>query len=303
MATSKKHHFIPAFYLAGFTDGEDRNSPFWCAGKDGKKIFQTKPDNACMENDYYTLTESSDPMTVEKEYANLEAGIANSLRYIKENNWMPRSIDEAFLHIFAATLYLRVPEFRNSMATPIKRVQDIMLDMWSKITLANARNGADVSDEDFLNAVRMVSNRSTDAISPSVSKDLLIDIELRMLYDTATSLALRRWFLFSVPECERCEFITSDNPFVLLPGKTHPKMYGLLTRGTEVVIPLHKRAVLFGTFEEGKVYPPVEPKELVAEVNELVHRGCNRWVYSSRKDVVEQLVVNHSRHAGFNAEK
>jgi len=321
MTTSKRHHFVPAFYLAGFTGGEDRNSPFWCAGKDGRKLFQTNPNNACVENDYYTLTESSDSMTVENEYANLEASIANSLRYIKENNWTPRPDDEAFLHIFAATLYLRVPEFRNSMATPIKRVQDITLDMWSRITLGNARNG-DVSEEDFLNATRVhsallmrehgkafrndhdaSSGRSEDTITPPVSRDLLIDVELNMLHDTAKLLALRRWFLFSVPECEGCEFITSDNPFVLLPGKTPPKMYGLLTRGTEVVIPLHKRAMLFGTLDEGKVYSSVDPKELVAETNEHIHRGCNRWIYSSRRDVVEQLAANHGRHARSNTEK
>lgn len=321
MITSKRHHFVPAFYLAGFTDGEDRDSPFWCAGKDGK-IFPTNPNNACMENNYYTLTESSDPTAVENMYSGLEGDIANSLRYIKENNWTPRPIDEAFLHIFAATLYLRVPEFRNSMATPIKRVQDIMLDMWSRITLANARNGGNVSEDDFLNATRVHSallmrehgeafgndhyashGRSEDTSTPSVSRDLLIKVELNMLHDTAKSIALRRWFLFSVPECEKCEFITSDNSFVLLPGKTHPKMYGLLTRGTEVVIPLHKRAVLFGTFEKGKVRTPVEPKELVAEVNECVYHQSNRWIYSLRKDIVEQLAVNHSRHAGFNAEK
>jgi len=302
MASSKRHHFIPAFYLAGFTDGERRDSPFWCAGKDGSKPFRTNPNNACVENDYYTLTESSDPMMVEKEYAGLETKIAASLRRIKENNWTLMSIDEAFMHIFSATLYLRVPEFRNSMATPIKRIQDIALDIQSRITLENARNGGNVSDEDFMNAVRIVSNRSKDACAPSVNRDLLIEIELRMLYDTAKLLAHRRWFLFSVPEFEECEFITSDSPFVLLPGKTPPKMYGLLTRGTEVLIPLHKRAALFGTFKKDKIYIP-EPKELVVEVNEHVYLRCNRWIYSSRKDVVEQLTINHGRHARSNTEK
>lgn len=302
MATSKRHHFVPAFYLAGFTDGEDRKSPFWCAGKDGKKTFQTNPNNACVENDYYTLTESPDSMAAENEYAKLEAGIANSLRHIKENNWTPRPIDEEFLHIFAATLYLRVPEFRNSMAAPIKRVQEVVIDMQSRITLENARNGGNVSKEEVLNAVR-ISNRSADACAPPVSRDLLIELELRMLHDTAKLLALRRWYLFVVPECEKYEFITSDNPFVLIPVETEAKMIGLLSRGTEVIIPLHKRATLIGDFKDGPNCTYHAPEEMIDEMNEHVYRECNRWIYSSRKDTVEQLTTNHGRHAHFNAEK
>lgn len=303
MATSKRHHFIPAFYLAGFAGGERRNSSFWCAGKDGQKLFQTNPNNACVENDYYTLTESSYPEAVEKMYSNLEGKFADCLHYLKENNWTPRASDVEILLLLATTLYIRGPEFRNSMATPIKRVREIVLDMQSRITLENARNGADISEEDLLNAVRMVSNRSTDAGAPPVSNDLLIEIELRVLESTVKLLTQRKWYLFFVHECEKCEFITSDNPFVLIRTETEAKMIGLGTRGTEVIIPLHRRAVLIGVFEDGPNCTYHAPREMVAEMNEHIHRGCNRWIYSSRKDVVEQLATNHGRHARSNAER
>jgi len=300
MATSKRHHFIPAFYLAGFTDGEDRDSPFWCAGKDGKKIFQDTPNNACVENNYYTLTESPDPMAVEKMYADLEANMAAVLRYIKENNWTPRPIDEAFLHIFAATLYLRVPEFRERNAIAIHAVYDRIFDMLFRDPRLLRNQVQKTFENGFIS--RMPSDSEISAMyseywvtvsekisgnidnnSPSVSRDVfglsvkntLLKIELELI-SIAKLLAHRRWFLYFVHECEKCEFITSDNPFVLISAETEAKMAGLMSMETGVFIPLHKRAALFGVFEDGPSCTYHAPKERVAEINELVHRGCNR---------------------------
>jgi hypothetical protein len=47
MSKSKKHHYIPRFYLKGFTNRENR---YFVYDKQNDKLWQSSPENSFLEN-------------------------------------------------------------------------------------------------------------------------------------------------------------------------------------------------------------------------------------------------------------
>ena len=91
MGGSRKHHYIPACYLAGFTKDWSRDSSFWCIPKNNSKPFGTNPNDACTHRDYYTVEElSDDPLFIEEWYARtIEDDIGKILQHIRNHKTLP----------------------------------------------------------------------------------------------------------------------------------------------------------------------------------------------------------------------
>lgn len=245
MSHSKKHHYIPACYLKGFTNEGKRTSLFWAfqKNKPGFK-YGTNPNDACVSNNYYKLEENKQPLLIEEWYGNtVEARIGvflESLDKMEEIN----SANEGLTWLLSS-LFLRNPQHRNNIESPLRQEQKIVESM-----------------KRDLNQRGITLNYSVT----NFNIDDIIEYELKQTEIVARYFPMFNYSLIKSPN--EINTITSDTPLIL----THSnlKTFGLATKGTMILVPLNKHTYLFGS-KELKLRPIYSAtRKEIAYLNTLV---------------------------------
>lgn len=256
MGRQAGHHYIPASYLAGFTKGETKESTFWSIPIDNKKPFQTSPIKSCKKRDYYTI-EHENSLLVEHWYANeIEPKIKQALEYISLHKTLPSKDEMQNLLLLAATLYLRTPSSRSTREAPLKRTREIV----------------DSIDKDV-----NISNR--DAFK--FNQTDLITSELKLI-STVMECLSNKYYCLLISDDPNTNFITSDNPFLLMHPNSKMQYYGLNTKNIELSIPISKNAVLVGRNEEMREGVFEANKKFVAAFNSNLITFTDKFFYSNQ---------------------
>jgi hypothetical protein len=83
----RRHHYVPRFWLAGFTDTGEKDGTLWVTDLPRKKQWQAKPGSTGFINDFYRISEEDlDPVIVEKALAEMEGDVAPILRAIDKHD-------------------------------------------------------------------------------------------------------------------------------------------------------------------------------------------------------------------------
>jgi len=118
MSGKRVQHYIPQFYLRGFTDPSvtDGKMPWlWMRTKESSTIVRKAPKNLAAEIGYYAIENADglDFVTVENELAVIESRAAFALRKFLDGPVGHRKI-EPDLATFVAWLAVRVPWFARA---------------------------------------------------------------------------------------------------------------------------------------------------------------------------------------------
>jgi len=256
-----KHHYIPKCYLKEFTEGGEDSSLFWCVPINNALPFKTSPNDACAIRDYYTV-EHANPLIVEDWYANdIEPVIRQAIIHIKEKSSLPQKEDMRDLILLLATLYLRVPSFRNSLEVPMKRTKEII---------------------DSIGGDEKKSNRNEF----DYNQTGLIMSEIKMI-DTVQKYLSNKYYQLHIVDDSNASVITSDRPFILSHSNGQKGFYfGLNTPNVELCVPITKNAIIIARNErmpEG-VFSATE--ELIGLTNTKLIISADRFIYSSNTDIL-----------------
>ena len=259
MGRQAGHHFIPASYLAGFTEGETKESPFWSVPKDNKKPFQTNPIKSCKKRDYYTI-EHENSLLVEHWYANeIEPKIKQALEHVSIHKTLPPKDEMQFLLLLATTLYLRTPSSRSTREAPLKRTQEIVDSIDKDVNISNR-------DEFKFN--------QTD----------LITSELKLI-NTVMECLSSKYYCLLISDDPNVNFITSDCPFLLMHPNSKLQYYGLNNKNIELSIPISKNAVLVGRNEKMNEGVFKANKKFVAAFNSNLITFTDKFFYSNQSNI------------------
>jgi hypothetical protein len=276
-----KHHYIPKCYLKGFTDGGENLSKFWAVPKNKDEPFPTTPNNSCAQRDYYTV-EHDNSLIVEDFYAEkIEPNISKAINYIREYSCLPPKDEMKHLILLLATLYLRVPAFRESLEMPLGRTKEIVNSISCDVKISNK------SEFEFT---------QTD----------LIKSELRLI-DKVQECLSNKYYQLYVTDNSDINIITSDNPFIInLTKGGNGFHYGLNTPNIEICVPITKNAFLIGRNEEMSEGTYIASKELVGLMNIKVISSASMFFYSKDTEVLlidddlsvfkHNINTNKSRH-------
>jgi hypothetical protein len=189
MARKAKHHYISKCYLKGFTDGGENSSAFWCVPINNDPPFPTSPNDSCAMRDYYTV-QHTNSLIVEDFYAKkVEPKIGKIIRHIEEHLSLPPKDEMRHLILLLATLYLRVPSFRESLEMPMRRTKEIVDSVSSDIGISN-RDEFDYNQTDIIMS------------------------ELKLL-DTVQEYLANKFYQLHVIDDVDVNVVTSDRPFIL----------------------------------------------------------------------------------------
>jgi hypothetical protein len=86
------HHFVPACWLAGFTESGERDDRIWVTDFSRREQWKSKPGKTGRIRDFYRIDQSHlDPLIVEEALAKIEDSVAPLLRALDRERREPNS--------------------------------------------------------------------------------------------------------------------------------------------------------------------------------------------------------------------
>lgn len=286
MATKANHHYIPQFYLRGFSAGAGRQAQVFTFDNETKKSFTTLVRNVGSKR-YFNRVNAScvDPNHVEDRMAEVEAEIAPHLQQVIDAQMFPSDAHFDSIMTLMALLSVRNPRMRGRMSgfhtdvierimslsisskeireSQIQRMRDDGVLLNEEISYEEAKEFCEAGNYEIL-----------------VDQTYLIQRELEMIEPVLGQLSNRNWCFVVAPE--GTSFITSDDPTALDWKKPdHPSSpspgHGLMN--TMVSFALSPEVALIGIFEDA-------PKKLnyvedqVTSLNTNIARLSQKQIYA-----------------------
>lgn len=293
----KRHHYIPQFYLKGFS--LDRNSLFVLdkVADEDKRIRYQNTESLGFQNNLYTFqAKDRKKDTLEAAFAQMEGLAAEVIRKV-ENNAELTIQERNDLALFISFLWIRVPnskkEFQRSTEELYEKTARMSIRMTSRENFRKffESRGEKMTDEEIDDLRDFGISEKRSAIKVDVPQNYWIKQMLTMGLEISPALEIADWE-FKVAD-RPFAFLTSDNPFLLLPSKpVHPfEGVGLLTPGAKKVIPITAKIclVIHDPQKDPKtVYTKVD-KDMIRKINNWIVKYSERFVFSPDKGKVEKI--------------
>lgn len=288
MSRSKRHHYIPEFYLQNFVDQNsgDRQKLLHRYERGKDHIVALSPKDASVIKNYYLfqMDDGSKNTRLEKFLSELEDRIAPII--------LKTSVPAAFLTdeelsrllYFAAFMYTRVPRFRDNIEKFLGRTERVIVKMLG------------VHAENWFPKMKMEDRELSELTDEEVRKFALDDsnYEIRvhpnesikaMLHGVSTLfkiLSTMRWGI--VRAVEDIGFFTSDSPVVPdIPGEQTGMPVGFGMENVEVSFPLTPKLCMFGGWriKNATAFPIPVPCDFVVNINDRTIDAAYKYVYAS----------------------
>lgn len=285
MTQPRRHHYIPQFYLAGFTSDGTKDGLLHATDIATGKQWRCKPEGVAHSRDYFRVdVPGQDPFVIERSFADIEGQMATALRTVIETQSIPIGDTYSFLMHLVALSLARVPVMRENTGRPMVQVAEMVLKMTLEsperyyATLEDMKqDGRDVSGFPDYETARKLSLSDHVIIKPSQNWN--VHSGLMMANIILELLPARNWSLV-VPDRPEDIFICSDNPVSVswtVSGLDRPPP-GLGLKNTMVFMPLSSHLGLVGLF--GPVKPKISINSLkVANLNQLTLRQAMAQIY------------------------
>ena len=247
----RKHHYVPQFYLAGFTDTGTVDGNLHVVDTTRLTKWVSKPIDAAHKRDFHEIDigTNSDPMAVEKTLGQFECRWSTVLRSVVEQHTLPA--DDAFgdLMMFIAFMAVRVPRIRETISNFLEEVR--RKEEFARKWLEQQGHQVAATTNDF----------------EAFDQTWHVQEMIRLAIGLGPLLSLRHWNLWIV-EDQAPDLICSDSPVVptwaTSTSGSHSPGFG--TANTVVSMPLGKRVALV-SMPDVDMGPRMLGRHKVAQLN------------------------------------
>ncbi|NQV15674.1 DUF4238 domain-containing protein [bacterium] len=289
MATARRHHYIPQWYLTGFTDTGKADGFITVHDLVAGNDFRTRTQGVGVQRDFNRVDiPGLEPDVLEGKWSQFEGEASLAVGRILSVSNLEDKEDLSYLLNLVALLAVRNPRTRALMNSAQEQVLRLMGQMAFSTResyeglIARARADGVVLPETVpYEQMKDFIDRNEHEIQ--IRRESNIELELGVLDEIIKLLHARNWSLFT-PKNQNSHFVSCDHPVVLAWKDEEirgPIGFGL--RNTEVIFPIDKSHLLIGTFEADLEPIHSVPDELVAIVNTNTRGNAQRHVYSSCK--------------------
>lgn len=258
------HHFVPQFYLRGFTEG----NTIWVYDRQASCSFNSQPKTVANENKMYTEE-------IEGWLANeIEGPAQPAIQKVRERRALSDE-DRLALARYIFVLWKRVPEGRARFAAHLPEVaESVKNELHESLSAAAATNPdlahlAETRKEEVSSIIERYQREKPAAIWQS---SLMKESSAKVVDST---LSMNWCFLCS----DRLQFLTCDNPVFFFSHE------GINQPTSELTVPLSSSVALWATRRpiHGSTYVSALPVA-VREINRRTATNATRFVYSMRTE-------------------
>ncbi|MDR5729206.1 MAG: DUF4238 domain-containing protein [Terriglobia bacterium] len=288
LQTGADHHYVPRFYLNGFTD---KKGVLWAYEKGAAAPRASKPKEEGSREDYYVFTELGEKDdSTEQMLGTLENIVAPIFHHLRrrEHKLSPQEVGHLFA--FMGVMFVRVPAYRE--------YRDIMTGM--EVTLYaqemmktpgvfekfvryyEAKTGKPLADPEKVRQAVI----SGEFVYKQQSKVMNLAFIFRDAQEIGKALIREYGYdLYFAPSGSY--YVTSDNPIVTIgpdgDGKTMVGL-GFSWPHTQVIFPINKRvcAILSRDGRERKI--DATPQKF-GEINRLLMFTAQKYLYAAENSV------------------
>jgi hypothetical protein len=293
-APPRRHHFLPRFYLAGFTLSGDRDGELWALSVKDARQWKGKPGTLGHEKDFYRIdeVEGATSEAVEELFSRVESDMAPALRTVVERRALPDrgTRDFDLLINFVALMATRVPRLRSALSEFVGSIAKHIAELTVasphafRSAVESARKaGADIPEKPDYEAMREFIEGEHYRVE--VDRSWLVSQIFQSIDILLPLLGSRQWSLLIIDDTD-CDFVTSDNPVAVSWSEPQPPSFfgpafGL--RRTDVTFPLSRGLAMLGRFE-GRPMVLRADHRIVATVNYRTSSNGERLICSPRED-------------------
>jgi hypothetical protein len=286
---ARQHHYIPQFYLKGFTYNR-RKPKLFCFDFKTRKAFDTPPVNIAVERDFNRVDIPGHAIdALEKGFAAEETILSAALARIIEQRSIAEPEDRSALFHLMSVLATKHPAMRENMRSfheeISRRMLDVLVssrDIWEHQT-QKAHEAGFLKDKPVLtfDAFKEFARRGDFRIE--VATEAHLAREFAMRETVYPYLASRKWILVFAPP-ESAGFITSDHPVSL--SWSDPKMRaavlppGFDSEQSQVLFPISREMAMLGAFKIEEAGWEAD-EDLVAKINGSTMYHATRQIYAS----------------------
>jgi hypothetical protein len=242
MKAPRAHHYVPQFYLGGFTDPLSTKPSLWVYER-SKPIRRSTPRESGHWHDYYVIESKDGSKNFELEHilSQLEGIVAPLLQQSNPAAILER---KAVFAVFVAFSQQRVPAARELTRELARQMFSAVKDKTSRGTLfrqflekVSLPQEIGPFDEEFFEWIR-----STDERQLELSKAQVLALTIGSAFDLAQDLFEAGWELWKSPNQM---FVTSDNPaYTVKSGERVNFGWGFKVQGVEMLFPLRRDLLL-----------------------------------------------------------
>ena len=274
---ARLHHYVPQFYLRGFSRSPSKNAKVTVIDLERGRQFETAVKNVGAERDFNRIeVEGQAPDALEKAYSTFEGKVAQAVKNI-DKTLAFEGEDRIYVLNLIALMAVRHPQMRAQWTASQAQLARIIMSMtlatrerWEHAKARMRADGIDVSDTVTYEQMRerLDANRYQIEVPTGqhIRNEMVgVDAILPTLID-------RKWHMW-VANDHSGPFITCNRPVTLVYKRREsmPLMVrdspGFGMRETQLIFPLTQRLALVGDFEsrEDGILPAT--REVAAIIN------------------------------------
>lgn len=290
MGTPKRHHYLPQFYLERFC----RDKILQTFDRESGLYRGQAPKNTAVIGQYYTVTDKDgNKDTAIETFLSQVEGWAKPIIDKIDKGACINDEEKLNLSLFISLLYVRVPEFENLL----NEVSDKLIKKIIKHECATEEQAKTIlkEQEQFDEQLQVRANDlvkfvQDEQYSITIPRNESLRLMLSLSREIAAYLSLMDW-LFIQSE-SNTSFITTDNPFTLVPPQNHNGFsgIGITTKGAIKVVPLSQKTCLT-ILDSGKSINYEQASiDKVKSINSTVAGNCERFIFGREEALVKNIV-------------
>ncbi len=304
------HHWLPRFYLAGFTDLNVPPPPYephlWVYYLEQRSWKKRSPRTLARRSGYYTITDANGKPShdLETHLSRLEDQAATLIRTKIAAGRSLTDEERGAFAFFVASMFARVPSLHETWGKFLADVGTHVLALSHQMYSENPE-AFEASKESYRQATGKddLGDLRPEDLNPSFWR-----IETRHPATVAIAFSGIETFAQIVYQMGWTfvragvgnDFITSDTPVGVLNPKAGPSLYGhgLKYKDIEVTLSLTRElAFLASWHNEGVRWTPPAPERLVKQVNMRAMLPARQFLVAAKSTFSgsEYLLHSHSK--------
>ncbi|MEW5913308.1 MAG: DUF4238 domain-containing protein [Thermodesulfobacteriota bacterium] len=291
MPQPRKHHYLPQFYLRGFSP--DGNSVHQIE-KPSLRSYVCSIRDAAAIRDYHELdyAHSEDSNGLEKELAKIESNLAVTLRHVVDYGIDSTNIFSELIQL-VSLMRVRIPAYK-------KFIEDSLRQQVRSTGMILERSGAlPPVPKGYEDELRM------DKLVISISNWICLYFMFRLAGDPAIlgMLASMKPSVLHAPDGE--SFLTCDQPVAVYnpdASPSDPFGTGPADSHSEISLPLSSRALLHLTWDKRGPRERILSSSEVEEFNRRTIVMADSLIFASESNEATNALVARYAHCSANHE-
>lgn len=245
--TSRHHHYLPQFYLAGFTQEGTLDGKLYVVDIKEGRDFTTNLRNVGAQRDFNRIElPNYEPDALENALSGFEGQVAGILRWMENNSKFPDD-KEAYeaLMLFISILATRNPAIRNVIVSfqdeTRNRIMELIVsspEVSEKQVVKMRENGIEIPENVTYEDMRKFIEEKNYDIKYSHGYHASLEFQG---VDAVLPYMFERGWTLCVPYENEGHFIYSDRPVAINATKSGVRHLGFGMNYTSVTISLSKK--------------------------------------------------------------